>query len=108
MQDGTIMEWAPFRLADGVSEASLLEASEALQRDFLRHQPGFRRRELLKGADGQWVDLVTWADRESADAVMDAVRSSPVCHAYFAVMAGGNSMDPGEGVLHLQRVRVYD
>lgn len=107
MHDGTVIEWAPFRLADGVSEAALLEASEALQREFLQHQPGFLRRELLRGTDGEWVDLVAWKDRQSADAVMDAVRTSGVCHAYFRLMAGGDTMDPGEGVLHVQRVRVY-
>ena len=107
MHDGAIIEWAPFRLADGVTEAALLEASEALQREFLQHQPGFLRRELLRGTNDEWVDLVTWADRRSADAVLDAVRSSTVCQAYFRLMKGGDTMDPGDGLLHLQRVRVY-
>jgi len=102
-----VVEWAPFRLAPGTDETALLEASEALQRDFLRHQPGFVRRELLRDADGQWVDLVVWKDHPSAMAAMSAAGSSAACHAYFHLMEGGDNMDAGTGVLHLHRVRVY-
>lgn len=105
--DTVVIEWAPFRLAAGVSEEVLLEASEALQRDFLRHQRGFLRRELLRGPDGEWVDLVHWSDQASADGVVEAVRTSPICHAYFHLMTGADAADPGAGVLHLHRVRVY-
>jgi hypothetical protein len=105
--DGSVVEWAPFRLAPGTEESALLEASEALQRDFLRHQPGFVRRELLRDADGHWVDLVVWTDHSSAMAAMSAAGSSAVCNAYFCLMAGGDDMDAGTGVLHLQRVRAY-
>ena len=37
-----VLEWAPFRLKPGVDEATLLESSERLQRDFLARQEGFR------------------------------------------------------------------
>jgi hypothetical protein len=106
-RDGVVVEWAPFRLAAGIEEATLLEASEALQRDFLQHQEGFMRRELLRGADRGWVDLVFWKDERSAAAAVNAANSSPVCHAYFHLMEGGDGMDAGAGVLHLHRVRVY-
>lgn len=105
--DGVVVEWAPFRLAAGASEAALLEASDAIQRDFLRHQPGFVRRELLRGADGQWADVVVWADEPTATAAMGAAASSAACRAYFHLMAGGDSMDAATGVLHLHRVRAY-
>ena len=102
-----VIEWAPFRLAEGVREDDLLAASEALQRDFLERQPGFVRRELLRGTDGQWVDLVVWRDEQSARAVLEAISSSQACQAYFHLMAGGDNMDPASGVLHLHRVRAY-
>jgi hypothetical protein len=105
--EGAVVEWAPFRLAPGAEEGALLEASEALQRDFLRHQPGFVRRELLRDADGQWVDPIVWTDHRSAMAAMTAAASSTACHAYFHLMAGGENMDAGTGVLHLNRVRAY-
>ena len=56
-----VVEWAPFRVAPGVSESAILAESEAFQRDFLAGQHGFIRRELLVGPDGQWVDHVTYA-----------------------------------------------
>ncbi len=104
---GAVVEWAPFRLGAGVSEDALLAASESLQRDFLQHQPGFLRRELLRGADGQWVDLVLWRDQGAADAVVAAIGASPACQAYFQLLDGADTADPGAGVLHLRRVRVY-
>ena len=104
-EDSVVIEWAPFRLADGVSEAALLDASEALQRDFLRHQPGFLGRELLRGPDGQWADLVMWESRAAAEAILPAIGESAACHAYFALMQGADTADPGAGVLHLARVR---
>ena len=106
--DTVVIEWAPFRLAAGVSEAALLDASEALQRDFLQHQPGFLGRELLRGPDGQWADLVVWESRAAAERIMPAMGASPACHAYFALMQGASTADPGAGVLHLERVRRYE
>ena len=105
--DGAMIEWAPFRLAAGADESALLAASEAIQRDFLQRQPGFVRRELLRGADGQWADLVVWRDRASAAAALRAVESSATCQAYFRLMQ--NATEPGadHGVLLLDRVRAY-
>ena len=103
----TVVEWAPFRVKPGVDDTVLLEASEALQRDFLAHQPGFIKRELLRGAEGQWVDLVYWRDEASAMAVIPAIADSAACQAYFHLMEGMDSADPAAGVLHLQRVRSY-
>src|SRR3712207_9145306 len=69
-----------------------------LFRSFLRHQPGFLRRELLRGADGQWANLVVWADEPSAMEAMQVAGASPACRTYFHLMEGGDSMDAGTGV----------
>ena len=105
--DSAVIEWAPFRVRPDVTEATLLDASEALQRSFLADQPGFVRRELLRGANGEWVDLVYWRDEASANAVISAVAASPACHAYFSLMENFDSADPAAGVVHLRRVRAY-
>jgi hypothetical protein len=99
----TVIEWAPFRLLPGTTEQTLLDAADAIQRDFLASQPGLVRRELLRGKDGQWVDLLHWQDDEAARAAMARAAESPVCHRYFALMGA----EAGEGVLHLTRVREY-
>ena len=102
-----VVEWAPFRVRPGVTDEALLQASEALQREFLGRQPGFVQRELLRGAAGQWADVVYWRDQASADRVMEAVATSPVCQAYFHLMEGADPADAGAGVLHFQRMRSY-
>lgn len=107
MKEGTVVEWAPFTLAQGVDEAALLAASDALQEAFLAGRPGFVRRELLRGSDGQWVDLVEWESEEAAArAVEDAARSE-ACFRYFRIMAGADQAEPGAGVLHFARVKAY-
>ena len=106
--DTVVIEWAPFRLADGVSESELLRASDALQTGFLANQPGFLRRDLLRGSDGQWVDLVFWADAASAARIMQIAMESPTCLEYFRLMAGADNPDPAAGVLHFSRLKTYE
>ena len=103
-----VIELAPFRLRDGVTDVELLEAAAAIQRDFLDRQPGFLRRELARGEDGTWTDVVHWSDAGAAHAAMHAAANSPACHRYFHLMVGANgTADPGEGVVLLHRVREY-
>lgn len=106
--DGPVVEWAPFRAAAGVGESDLLEAADALQRDFVAKQPGFVRRELLRAGDGEWVDLVVWEDEAAARGVMEAAAASEAFRALARLIAGGESMGPEAGVRHLRRVRLYE
>jgi hypothetical protein len=107
MTPNMVIELAPFRLKPGVTDEALARASEDLQRDFLASQPGFLRRELLRGRDGEWMDLVHWTDDASASAVMGAIAGSPVCHRYFALMADADTGDPAAGVKHFHAFRTY-
>jgi hypothetical protein len=107
-REGAVIEYAPFRLREGVTEAELLEAAEAIQREFLGRQPGFVRRELARIADGRWADMVYWTDAHSAEAAMAKAGESTTCGRYFALMAGANGGDdPAEGLVLLTRVRTY-
>lgn len=63
------------------------------RRKFLDRQAGFLRRELLRGTQGQWFDLVYWASRSAAE---EAIRN-----------AASNHAEPGAGVLQLDRVAVF-
>jgi hypothetical protein len=106
--DDPMIECAPFRLRTGVTEQELLEASAAIQRDFLDRQPGFLRRELVRSDDGLWSDVVHWSDAGSAHAAVEAAASSPVCHRYFHLMAGADGgAEPGEGLVLMRRLREY-
>jgi hypothetical protein len=102
-----IVEWAPFQTALGVSEAQLLAASRSLQEAFLAKQRGFLRRDLLRGKEGSYVDIVYWVDRDAAQAAMKAAAESPVCHAYIQLMAGADHENPEDAVLHFDRVACY-
>ncbi len=102
-----VLEWAPFTLKPGVTEADLLAASEALQTEFLGRQPGFIRRDLLRGQDGQWVDTVYWRSRAAADEAAQKVMDNPVCLGYFDLMVSADHDDPSAGVSHFAHVRTY-
>jgi hypothetical protein len=106
MSTTIVVEWAPFQVAEGMDEAKLLRASEALQSEFLSKQKGFLRRELLRGPGQQWVDLVYWENRAAADAAAQNAATSPVCYTYFQMMDADHA-EPGAGVLHFQRVKSY-
>lgn len=100
----TIVELAQIKLGKGKSEEDLLVASSTFQNEFLSRQPGFVRRELLRKADGNFVDLIHWRSEADAKAIMDKVSRSPACAGYFSVM---DMNDPAEGVDHLVSMAVY-
>ena len=98
-----IVEWAPFSLKEGVNEQAMLEAAELIQREFLSKQEGFIKRELLKGADHKWVDILHWTSKEAAEKVMQNVMSSKACQQYFQCMA-----DAVEAPLHFEQVKTWN
>ena len=107
MTDETVVELAPFRLAEGVTGTMLIAASDDLQAEFLAHQPGFVARELLEGVDGQWTDVVHWRTKADAERAMQTVAASPACAKYFALMAAVDHADAHAGVTLLTRRKRY-
>ena len=101
------VEWAPFTLAPGITEEDLFEASNALQKDFLSKQEGFVKRELLKGKDNQWVDLVYWNSKEDAEKAAKAATDSPTCFKYFQLMVAVDHNDPSAGVFHFEQMKEW-
>ncbi len=101
-----VVEWAPFTVKPGVSEAALTEASRDLQETFLARQPGYLRRELVRDPAGSYVDLVWWTDVASASAAMARAADSAACQMYFALM-DVNGDGAGAGVRHLHVVAEY-
>ncbi|MBM3506564.1 MAG: hypothetical protein FJX64_02355 [Alphaproteobacteria bacterium] len=89
MQQDAVIEWAPFRTKPGVTAEAVIAAADEVQKDFLAHQPGFVSRELLRGGDGEWTDLVVWESRAAVDAAMQKVADDPVCGRYFSLMDMG-------------------
>jgi hypothetical protein len=100
------IEWAPFTLAEGVNETTLLAASDVLQREFVSQQRGFIRRELLKGQARGWVDLVYWDSLSAAEEAAGNAMHSPVCQTYFALMVQDDA-DLAAAVSHFEQVQIY-
>jgi Antibiotic biosynthesis monooxygenase len=105
MMSQPVVETARIALAPGRTEADLIAASATFQ-SFLDGQPGFLSRELLKAADGSYLDLVHWQDHAAAEAMMQDAMTSPACQAYFAVM-DMSAADPTAGVAHFDMLARY-
>ena len=101
-----IVELAQIKLADGVSEADLMRASDTFQIDFLNGQPGFVRRELVRSGEGAYLDIVHWQSRADADAVMQKAQGSDAVGAYFSLM-DFDAADVETGVTHCVSLQVH-
>lgn len=85
MTRATTVEITEFRLVDGADDERLLEASAQIEDD-LESFDGFVRRELLRGEDGVWVDLVWWSSRETAEAAVTAAMADESFGRYFSLI----------------------
>lgn len=77
---------APIKLAADRTEADLLAASRIFQDQFVAHQPGVLRRELVRKPDGTYLDIVQFRSHDDYLDVVKKEMESPVCAAFFAVM----------------------
>lgn len=77
---------APIKLAAGKTEADLLAASKIFQDEFVAHQSGVLRRELVRKPDGTYLDIVQFRSHDDYLDVVKKEMESPACAAFFAVM----------------------
>jgi len=108
MSENPTIEWAPFKLSPGVDEATLFEASNDVQTEFISKQSGFIKRELLKGRDNQWVDIIHWKSRDEAEQASKNAMNSAICQKYFSLMTSFEQNDPNAGVFHFEQVKTYE
>lgn len=92
-----IVETSKITLLPGIPEQTLLAAFTKFKNEFLVHQPGFLKIELLRQNDRQYLDLVHWQSREHAARAFGRSADSEVCQAYFALMEIDET-DPEGGV----------
>jgi hypothetical protein len=100
-----VVEWAPFRLKAEIDEGQLLQVSEVLQTQFLNEQAGFLRRELFKGTEGHFVDVIWWSSRKAAQEALANAATNEVCGRYFQLMQ--NHGKGGAGVSHYLLFKTY-
>jgi hypothetical protein len=79
------VEVVVFRPLGGVSQDVLETAARGLT-PILRAMPGFVSREFAKSEDGQYVDIVNWADMESAKHAAEVAMSIPACLEFFKLI----------------------
>ena len=87
-----LIEVVTFGLRDGVSEAQLLEADAALQRDIAPFCEGFVRRTTARSSDGGWAVVTFWYDRATADRANEQIAAHPA-GARFAELIDGASVE---------------
>ena len=102
-----IIEFAPFSLADGVDESTLMAASDALQTEFLNRQTGFIKRDLVRMADRKWADVLYWDNRESVEQALQEASKNPAALNYFQLMADTGENDPTAVMMLLSVVKSY-
>ena len=77
------LERVVFKAAAGIDDAAMIAGAEQTN-DWLKEQPGFLYRTLVKDADGTWSDLVFWASPEAAQAADAKFGPDPKNAAYCA------------------------
>lgn len=77
---------APIKLAPNKTEADLLAASAKFQSEFVAHEPGVLRRELVRAQDGTYLDIVQFRSEADMDEVIEKEMQSPACADFFSVM----------------------
>jgi hypothetical protein len=102
-----IIEFASFTLAPGVDESTLLAASDALQAEFLSHQKGFIRRDLVEVGNGKWADILYWDSRESVEHALQKASNHPAALRYFQLMDNPENNDAASGMILMDITKSY-
>lgn len=81
-----IVETAWFKTKPGVIEKAFLAASKKAHDGYLASCKGFIHRELIKGEDGQWVDVVHFESAADADRAAKGFPKSPEAKDFEAAI----------------------
>lgn len=92
-----MLELARFRV-DPAAEAAFLAARPAMVEAVLEHVPGIKAISLVRLDDGTWIDIVTWADREAAEAGAKVAAGLPGAKRWLDAIDVDLSMEFGEVV----------
>ncbi len=98
----------PFRLADGISEADLLNGSDIFQAEFVDKEPGVLRRELVAKEDGSYLDIVQFRSQEDALKVMEKERTCSICHRFFSLLEMNDSVEAESSMSFYSTLAVYE
>ncbi len=80
-----VIELVQFRITSDADPAAFEHAAAAAGR-VLEAMPGFVGRRLAKSADGEWLDLVEWTDRGSAEAAAQVFHTRPEAQPFCSMI----------------------
>ncbi|MFL0809841.1 MAG: hypothetical protein K6L76_05450 [Agarilytica sp.] len=70
------LELVSFALKPNADETQLADLQPAVN-TFVKQQPGFYYRSLIKDSDGQYLDIVYWESEEKAKAAAEKFMAQP-------------------------------
>ncbi len=105
MNNATIIEMAPFEVAEGITNTQLLNASAQLEKGFLEQCEGYIARTLVKTGERNFMDIVYWHSMDDAKKALDKIFESPFCNAYFACMKMAEGVEPQ--IMHYEVIGSY-
>ena len=82
------IELARFRLTAGTDDKTFITKADHLQNEFLTKQSGYIKRQLLKGDEGVWVDVVYWKSRRDLLHAVTQMQEDPSAAGFM------QSIDP--------------
>lgn len=80
-----VIECVTFRLMDGIDPSGFARMAEDLN-TWISRQPGFIARALSCAADGEWIDHITWASMEDAEAAAAKVEQAPEAGPFMSAI----------------------
>jgi dihydrodipicolinate synthase/N-acetylneuraminate lyase len=80
------MEFAIFKLKEGVTEAELIELSRRVEAEFLCHQDELVLHFLVRGADGIYADVAVASSQEKAEEYCQQWLDNKVALEYLALI----------------------
>lgn len=80
------MEFATFRLKEGVTEATLVALANRVELEFLRQQEELVLHFLVRGADGIYANLAIASSQEKAEEYCQQWLSSKVALEYLELI----------------------
>jgi hypothetical protein len=79
-----VVQMFMFRAKSDVGDDQILDAADLMLRDVASY-PGFTSSRFLKGADGQWVEILEWGSLAEAEAVLE-IAAQPSGQAFDALV----------------------
>ena len=81
---GLGIELGRFRLKEGADPADMKQAHQAMVRDYLSQQSGWRGQFLIDLGHGEFVDVALAETQSRAEAICASWQGNPLCEAFLA------------------------